>query len=79
MLVCWVNLGDEMEESWMLERAWFQGEKEREVLLKIRGRRRRSLLGNSLWTSALSLGWQKGIEGGRMLRLYQKASAELGA
>ena len=56
MLGLWVDLGDEMEENWMLERAWFQGEKEREVLLKIRGRRRRSLLGNSLWTSALSLG-----------------------
>ena len=40
MLVCWVNLGDETEESWMLERAWFQGEKERGVLLKIRGRGR---------------------------------------
>ena len=60
-----------------LEGAWFQGEKEGEVLWNSEGEVG-GLLGSSLWTSALSLGWQKeSIEEGRKLRLYLLLSSLL--
>ena len=69
-------LGELGGSKWKGIRGWnglVSEEKEGEVLLKIRGRRKGSLLGNSLDFSALSLGRQKkGNEGGRMAGFYQE-------
>ena len=74
MLGLWVDLGDEMKENWRLGRGLVSEEEEGGRLLNSEGEEGGVWWGILSGFLVLSLGWQKGIGGDEMLRLYQGIS-----